>query len=302
MPIKGDNLALYTSREKPFSGYSRDFEQARYVVLGFPYDRTSTYRRGSALAPAAIREASANIETYSLRSNIDVEDIYVCDVGDLDVVDDVSETLRRLELSVRDVHNAGKIPLLIGGEHTLTYGAVRGLGGDVAVVDFDAHLDLRDEYMGERLSHTTHMRRLAEKIGPERVVEVGTRAVAKEEVKFAKDSGIAFYSAYEVRKQGANRIAEMINLRLSAFKSRYITIDIDVLDPAYAPGVGNPEGDGLETHVVIDILQGIVGANLAGLDLVEVCPNYDSGTTAVQAVKIIFEVLGANERDQKLVL
>ena len=229
MPIKGDNLALYTSREKPFSGYSRDFEQARYVVLGFPYDRTSTYRSGSALAPAAIREASANIETYSLRSNIDVEDLGICDVGDLDVVDDVSETLRRLELSVRDVHNAGKIPLLIGGEHTLTYGSVRGLGGDVAVVDFDAHLDLRDEYMGARLSHTTYMRRLAEEIGAERIVEVGTRAVSKDELRYAKDARVTFYSTLEIRKQGAGKISDLINMRLSKFKRRYITIDLSLI-------------------------------------------------------------------------
>jgi len=298
-PIRGDNLKLYTSREKPFGGYSRDFDRARYIVLGFPYDRTSTYRSGSALAPTAIREASANVETYSLRSNIDIEDVEICDVGDLNVVDDVLETLRRLELSVRDIHEAGKVPLVIGGEHTLTYGSVRALKGDIAVVDFDAHLDFRDEYMGEKLSHTTYMRRLAEEIGPDRIVEVGTRAVSKEELEFAKDTGVTFYSVYEVRKQGAARISQLINSKLSKFKTLYITVDLDVLDPAYAPGVGNPEGDGLETFTVIDILEGIVSRNLVGLDLVEVCPNYDNGTTAAQAVRILFEILAAAERRQR---
>ncbi len=298
-PIRGDNLKLYTSREKPFGGYSRDFDRARYIVLGFPYDRTSTYRSGSALAPTAIREASANVETYSLRSNIDIEDVEICDVGDLNVVDDVLETLRRLELSVRDIHEAGKVPLVIGGEHTLTYGSVRALKGDIAVVDFDAHLDLRDEYMGEKLSHTTYMRRLAEEIGPDRIVEVGTRAVSREELEFAKDTGVTFYSVYEVRKQGAARISQLINSKLSKFKTLYITVDLDVLDPAYAPGVGNPEGDGLETFTVIDILEGIVSRNLVGLDLVEVCPNYDNGTTAAQAVRILFEILAAAERRQR---
>lgn len=298
-PIRGDNLKLYTSREKPFGGYSRDFDRARYIVLGFPYDRTSTYRSGSALAPTAIREASANVETYSLRSNIDIEDVEICDVGDLNVVDDVLETLRRLELSVRDIHEAGKVPLVIGGEHTLTYGSVRALKGDIAVVDFDAHLDFRDEYMGEKLSHTTYMRRLAEEIGPDRIVEVGTRAVSREELEFAKDTGVTFYSVYEVRKQGAARISQLINSKLSKFKTLYITVDLDVLDPAYAPGVGNPEGDGLETFTVIDILEGIVSRNLVGLDLVEVCPNYDNGTTAAQAVRILFEILAAAERRQR---
>lgn len=299
MPIRGDNLRLYTSVEKPFSGYNRDFDQAKYVVIGFPYDRTSTYRSGSALGPSAIREASLNIETYSLRSGLDVEDIEICDAGDLVVVDNVEETLRRLELSVREIREAGKVPLLLGGEHTLTYGSVKALGKDVAVVDFDAHLDLRDEYMGERVSHTTYMRRLAEQIGPERIIEVGTRAVAREELQFARESGITFYSTYDVRNQGTGKIAELIDSKLSRFKSRYITLDMDVLDPAYAPGVGNPEGDGLENFSVIDILERIVGRDLVGLDLVEVCPNYDHGTTAAQAAKILYEVLAANERKRE---
>ena len=299
MPIRGDNLRLYTSAEKPFSGCNRDFDQAKYVVIGFPYDRTSTYRSGSAFGPNAIREASLNIETYSLRSGLDVQDIKICDAGDLVVVDNVEETLRRLELSVREIREAGKVPLLLGGEHTLTYGSVKALGKDVAVVDFDAHLDLRDEYMGERISHTTYMRRLAEQIGPERIIEVGTRAVAREELQFARESGITFYSTYDVRNQGIVKIAELISSKLSRFKSRYITLDIDILDPAYAPGVGNPEGDGLENFTVLDILERIVGRDLVGLDLVEVCPNYDNGTTAVQAAKILFEILDANERKRE---
>ncbi|MEM2942604.1 MAG: agmatinase [Candidatus Bathyarchaeia archaeon] len=296
MPIRGGNLALYTSREKTFSGRSLDFEQARFVILGFPYDRTSTYRRGSALAPTAIREASVNIETFSLRSNVDVEDIAICDVGDLDVVDDLAETLRRLEASVRDVQGAGKIPVLIGGEHTLTYGAVRGLGGDVAVVDFDAHLDLRDEYLGSRLSHTTHMRRLAEEIGPERIVEVGTRAISKSELEYARDVGVYFCSTLEIRRHGAEKVSALVAQRLSKFRKRYITIDMDVLDPAYAPGVGNPEGDGLEIGTLIDILTKVAADGVAGLDLVEVCPGCDTGVTAAQAVKVLFEALAAAER------
>jgi len=296
MPIRGDSIKLHTSKERSFSGYGRDFDQAKYVVLGFPYDRTSTYRSGSALAPTAIRESSLNIETYSIRSGVDVEDVAICDVGDLNVVNGVSETLSRLELVVRDIREAGKVPVIIGGEHTLTYGSVRGVGDDVAVIDFDAHLDLRDEYLGEKLSHTTYMRRLAEQIGAERIVEVGTRAVSKEELQYARDAGIAFYSVYDIRKQGVANISRMINSKVSKFRRRYVTVDIDVLDPAYAPGVGNPEGDGLETFTLIDILERIVGRNLVGFDLVEVCPNYDNGATAAQAVKILFEILAAKER------
>jgi agmatinase len=178
----------------------------------------------------------------------------------------------------------------------LTYGAVRGLGGDVAVVDFDAHLDLRDEYMGSRLSHTTYMRRLAEEIGPERIVEVGTRAVSKGELEYARDAGVYFCSTLEIRRHGADKVSTLITRRLSKFRRRYITIDMDVLDPAFAPGVGNPEGDGLEIGTLIDILVRVAGDDLAGLDLVEVCPGLDAGITAAQAVKVLFEALAAAER------
>ncbi len=299
MSAKGDYLKLYTSKERPFSGYSTDFDKSDYVVLGFPYDRTSTYRQGSALAPAAIREASNNIETYSLRSNSDIEDIAICDVGNLDVVDSVSETLHRLELCVSDIHNSGKIPIILGGEHTLTYASIKALKNDVGIVNFDAHMDLRDEYMGEKLSHTTFMRRICEDIGAERIVEVGTRAVSKEELNFANEVGVKFYSAYEIRKQGAQKISEMINSSLSKFENRYITIDVDVLDPAYAPGVGNPEAEGLDASTTIEILNEILGFNIFGIDVVEFSPNYDNGATASQVAKILFEVLATLDNKNK---
>ena len=299
MPVKGDYLELYTSKERPFSGYSKDFDDADYVVIGFPYDRTSTYRQGSALAPMSIREASNNIETYSLRSDVDIEDIAICDVGNLDVVDSVSETLRRLELCISDVSEAGKIPIIIGGEHTLTYAAVKALSDDISIIDFDAHMDLRDEYMGEKLSHATFMRRLVENIGAERIVEVGTRAVSKEELKFADEFGVKFSSAYEIRKQGAGKISDMINSWLSKFKSRYVTIDVDVLDPAYAPGVGNPEAEGLDTSTIIEILKEILDFDIVGIDVVEFCPNYDNGTTATQVAKILFEILATIESKRR---
>jgi agmatinase len=300
MSAEREHLKLYTTREKPFSGHSKDFDKADYVVLGVPYDRTSTYRQGSAQAPTAIREASNNIETYSLRSNIDIEDIAICDVGNLDVVDSVSETLRRLELCVSDIHNSGKIPIILGGEHTLTYASIKALKNDVGIVDFDAHMDLRDEYMGEKLSHTTFMRRICEEVGADKIIEVGTRAVSKEELKFANEAGVKFYSAYEIRKNGAQKISDIINSSLSKFRYRYVTIDTDVLDPAYAPGVGNPEAEGLDTFATIEILNKILDADILGIDVVEFCPNYDNGATASQVVKILFEILATIENKRRI--
>ncbi|WP_455369971.1 agmatinase [[Eubacterium] cellulosolvens] len=299
MSAEREYLKLYTTKEKPFSGYSKDFDKADYVVLGVPYDRTSTYRQGSALAPTAIREASNNIETYSLRSNIDIEDIAICDVGNLDVVDSVSEILRRLELCISDIHNSGKIPIILGGEHTLTYASVKALKNDIGIVDFDAHMDLRDEYMGEKLSHTTFMRRICEEVGADRIIEVGTRAVSKEELKFANEAGVKFYSTYDVRKHGAKKISSMINSAMSGFKKKYVTIDVDVLDPAYAPGVGNPEAEGLDTSTIIEILKEILDLDIVGIDVVEFCPNYDNGATASQVAKILFEILATIENKRR---
>ncbi|MGQ9542605.1 MAG: agmatinase [Candidatus Bathyarchaeia archaeon] len=298
MDMNTGHLELYMTGQTPFTGLSRSMEEARYVVVGVPYDRTSTYRAGSRFAPSRLREASANVETYSLRSEVDIEDVPIFDAGDLNVADDIFETLRRLQLIVREIHTKSKVPIIIGGEHTITYGSVQAFDGDVAIVDFDAHLDLRDEYMGCRMSHTTCIRRLIERIGSDRIIQVGTRAVSKGELEYARNSGLKFYSAYDVREQGPERISEIVNSRLKRFRSRYITIDMDVLDPAYAPGVGNPEGEGLDPHTVIDMLRMIVSPDLVGMDLVEVCPDYDNGATAAQAVKILFETIAAIEQSR----
>ncbi|MEM3382359.1 MAG: agmatinase [Candidatus Bathyarchaeia archaeon] len=292
-------LKLYTTEYTPFAGFTRSIDEATYVVVGVPYDRTSTYRSGSRFAPSKIREASANMETYSLRSGVDIENVPIFDAGDLNVVEDMSETLRRIQLVVREIYTKSKVPIILGGEHTITYGSLQVFDSDVGVVDFDAHLDLRDEYMGCRVSHATHMRRLAERFGPDRIVQVGTRAVSKEELDYARSSGLKFYSTYEVRERGPEEIPRLVNSNLKNFRFRYVTIDMDVLDPAYAPGVGNPEGDGLEPQTVIKILQSVAGSDIVGVDLVEVCPDYDNGVASAQAVKILFETIAAIERHKR---
>jgi agmatinase len=298
--LKMNNLRFYTSPPIPFSGCSMPLQEASYVVIGVPYDKTSTYRPGSRFAPAAIREASVNIETYSLRSDMDVEDVKICDIGDLEIVEDKNETLNRLKLVLSDVIKAAKVPIVIGGEHTITYGAAQAYGKDIAIINFDAHLDLRDEYLKDRLSHTTFMRRLSEEIGPDRIIEVGTRAVCKDELKYAKEVGLTYISTYEIRRLGVGKVAETIKLRLSKFGRIYVTIDMDVLDPSYAPAVANPEGDGLSSNTLITMIRSICNNKVVGLDLVEVTPHYDNGVTAIQSAKILFEAICAIENSRKI--
>ena len=293
MSFRPENLTFYTSGAPPFSGRSSGFEEADYVVVGIPYDKTSTYRSGSKFGPSAIREASSNIETYSLRTNMDVEDLKIYDAGDLNVVDSVEETLKRVKLSVQDVVSSGKIPILIGGEHTLTYGAVQGIGSHVSLINFDAHADLRNEYMGLRVSHATFMRRIVEYIGPKSVLEVGVRALCKEEMQYANETDITTITTRKLRELGPEKAAELVRAETKKFERAYITIDIDVLDPAFAPAVGSPEGDGICPNMLITILNSICNGRTAGIDLVEVAPQYDTGATSAQAARILFEALCA---------
>lgn len=291
---------LFISPPLVFAGSQKTFQEADYVILGIPFDLTSTFRSGARFAPSAIREASLNIETYSFRSGIDVEDLRLHDLGDLDIAGEVGETLKRIELVVKELLEAKKLPVIIGGEHTLTLGAMRAVGSNTALVSFDAHLDLRDEYMGRRFSHTTFMRRISEQIKPKEMFEIGIRAVCKEELDYAKKSGIQFLTVQKIRGDGPEKTIENVMKAIADFEKIYLTIDMDVLDPAFAPAVQNPEPDGLSMQMFLDILCGLCDHRIVAFDLVEVTPHYDQCITAVQAAKTIFEVLCGVEKSKRV--
>jgi agmatinase len=291
---------LFVSPSPVFSGIQRTFEEAEYVILGAPLDVTSTYRSGARFAPLAIREASLNIETHSFRTNMDVEDLKIHDLGDLHISGKVDETLKRLELVTKDLLDAKKMPVVIGGEHTVTLGVIRSLGEKVALVSFDAHLDLRNEYMGLTTSHTTFMRRINEQIKPHKILEIGTRAVCKEELEYAKKSGTQFLTVQQIRRDGVEKTTKKIDALLADCERIYLTIDMDVLDPAFAPAVQNPEPDGLDMPMFLDLLGRVCDHRIVAFDLVEVAPHYDKGITAIQAAKTIFEVLCHVEMTQKM--
>ncbi|MDH5451670.1 MAG: agmatinase [Candidatus Bathyarchaeota archaeon] len=290
---------LFVSPSPVFSGIQKTYEEAKYVILGAPLDVTSTYRSGARFAPLAIREASLNIETHSFRTNMDVEDLKIHDLGDLHISGEVDETLKRLELVTKDLLDAKKMPVALGGEHTITLGIMRSFGENVALVSFDAHLDLRNEYMGLTTSHTTFMRRINEQIKPHKILEIGTRAVCKEELEYAKKSGTQFLAVQQIRRDGIEETTKKIDALLADCEKIYLTIDMDVLDPAFAPAVQNPEPDGLDMPMFLDLLGKVCDHRIVAFDLVEVSPHYDKGITAIQAAKTIFEVLCYMERAQK---
>ncbi len=288
------NHELHVSQTNVFGGFQKPFEEADYVILGVPFDITSTYRTGARFGPAAIRQASLNIETYSFRTGVDVEELRLHDIGDLHVASDTKKMLEALGSVTEEIVKKGKILATIGGEHTITLGIAKGLGdlaSKTAIISFDAHLDLRDEFLGLKVSHTTFMRRISENIKPARIIEVGTRAICKEELAYARKAGIKFFTIPQIREYGSEKIAQQLKDDVARYKHIYLSVDMDVLDPAQVPAVQNPEPDGLDMYTLLNILSHVCDNRVLGFDVIEIAPNYDQGISALQAAKVIFEIL-----------
>jgi agmatinase len=296
------HVELFVSQSNVLGGIQRTFEEANYVIFGIPFDITSTYRTGARFGPTAIRQASLNIETYSFRSGVDVEDLRLHDAGDLHVSADTRKTVEMVKLVVEDILATGKIPVVIGGEHTATLGVAKGLGAKAArtaIVSFDAHLDLRCEFLGLNLSHTTFMQLISEEVKPAKMIEVGTRSVCKEELAYAKKAGIDFFTSHQIIQEGAEKVIRELKEKLSPFDNLYLTVDIDVLDPAYAPAVQNPEPEGISTTALLDIVCGLCDKRVVGFDVLEIAPMYDQGVSSIVAAKVMFEMLCQLEKARK---
>src|SRR5437660_5772762 len=264
---------LYLSPRVPFTGISSTYDDSHFVFFGVPYDKTSTYKAGSRFAPGALRDVSANMELYSVRSDLDLEKVAVHDSGDVDIVEDLSETLTRVKSICSELLDAKKIPIMVGGEHSITKAAADALPEDTGLVSFDAHLDLRDEFLGEKLSHATFMRRVTEKIGPDHIMEVGVRAFSRPELDFTRKSGLTMITPQDLREAGISKTAQRIRGFLSRASHSYVTVDIDVLDSASGPGAGNPEPDGLSTDELLPLIDASMVENIVGFDLVDVEPH-----------------------------
>ncbi len=212
------------------------------------------------------------------------------------------KTVDTLALVVQDIVTAGKKTVAIGGEHTITLGIIKGLGEKakkMALVSFDAHLDMRKEFMGLRVSHTTFNRVINEELKPATIIEVGTRAVCKEELAYANKAGIEFITSQQIRKEGTEKIIDKLKERLAPYENVYFSVDMDVLDPAYSPAVQNPEPEGIDTSTLLDIVCALCDSRVIGFDVVEIAPNYDQGVSAITAAKVMFEMLCHLEKTRK---
>ncbi len=268
-------------------------EEASYVVAGVPFDSSESYRSGSREAPQAIREASREIEDYDMLEDFDLLELAIADIGDIEVsFGSNQETRKRVVETVRFILDNNAVPVLLGGEHTISAFAIEAFPKDTLFLSFDAHLDFREDYLNNRYSHACVLRRAAEHVGYENVVAVGVRSACKEELEDARRfevSFIPFDECYDL---------EALETRLmKAVKGRniYLSIDMDVFDPKDARGVGNPEPLGFFFFDFLKILDFIKGATLAGLDVTEVVPRYDA-YTPVLAAKLIFKVLARYEK------
>ena len=265
-------------------------EHSPLNVIGAPLDYTGTYRPGTRFAPLSIREASCNIELYSITADLFLEDVGFRDHYDVLLPPgDTERAARYIELGLRGVleeTNSGLI-IILGGEHLLTYFSVKQLINNIdTLIVFDAHLDTRDEYLGSKLNHATFLRRLLEAYSDLNIVHIGSRAYSKEELDFAKKSKIKLYNIL-ASLRGDIKLEEMGRV--------YISVDMDVFDPAYAPGVQNPEPLGIDFKTFISILDRIreKSPRVVGVDIVEVNPLVDaSNITSILAAKVALELAG----------
>jgi agmatinase len=284
---------VFYSLPSTFGRRELSVEEASYVVAGIPFDSSESYRSGSREAPQAIREASREIEDYDMLEDFDLLELAIADIGDIEVsFGSNQETRKRVVETVRFILDNNAVPVLLGGEHTVSAFAIEAFPKDTLFLSFDAHLDFREDYLNNRYSHACVLRRAAEHVGYENVVAVGVRSACKEELEDAKRlevSFIPFDECYDL---------EALETRLKkAVEGRniYLSIDMDVFDPKDARGVANPEPPGFFFFDFLKILDFIKGATLVGLDVTEVVPRYDA-YTPVLAAKLIFKVLARYEK------
>jgi agmatinase len=263
----------------------RKGEGRRVVVFGAPYDATTIYRRGSAKAPAAIRAASVSIETFSMRLRRDLGALNLRDAGDLPLAGPAPrDAVERVAKTVQSIVAEGAIPIMIGGEHTISLGAVGPLlhvYPDLNIVVVDAHFDLRDEWEGAKVNHATWARRAAEAAPDGAFHFLGVRSALPEEIAYCETRGFSYAGAPDSRVPGKTPAGSPV----------YLSLDYDGLDPSVFPATGNPEPLGLKTEDLLSLFGILRRHHVVGMDFVEYNPELDNGSCAVTAAWFIREAL-----------
>ncbi|MDP4093153.1 MAG: agmatinase [Bacillota bacterium] len=285
MSLKNGDMTLSTK----FMASCDSYQDSRVVMVGVPMDFTCSFRPGTRFGPQKIREVSIGIEEYSVYRDKNLLDCSYFDCGDLDLpIGNVDASLELIGQAAGEIIEDGKLPLFIGGEHLISVPVIKKVyekyGNDLTVLHFDAHADLREGYLGCANSHASAVRRLTDFMPGRNIYQFGIRSGTKEEFDFARENTNMFkLDVIEPLKSVIPKLG---------LKPVYITLDIDVADPAFANGTGTPEPGGISSKELIESINLLNGLNIVGFDIVEVSPPYDaSDRTAVLAAKIIRDVI-----------
>ncbi|MDD4308651.1 MAG: agmatinase [Thermoplasmata archaeon] len=272
-----------------FSDATAALKDSKYVIFGAPLDITGTHRRGTKKGPESIRHESYTFEPFVPDLDIDLEEVDIYDMGDLPM----KNPRKEISEAVREIIGAEKVPIMMGGEHSVSPYAVEAFS-DVSVLVFDAHLDYREELHGDPNNHACATMRMRHVLKGKPILPVGIRSICKSEFIQAKHDGLNYITADKVRELGTKRLIDLIEDLLPG--KLYISVDIDGIDPSFAPGVGTPEPYGIDPIVVRDVIRHFAG-RAVGFDMVEVCPPADNGNTAALAARLIKDFIAAREKE-----
>lgn len=270
--------------DRNWMGENKDYESANIIMLGLPFDGTVSYRPGSRFAPEQIRLASWGLEEYSPYFEKHLEDCNFHDAGDLEFpLGNTVKSLDLIERNVDEIYKDGKRVFGIGGEHLVTLPEIKAVSkyyDNLAIIHFDAHTDLREEYLGEEFSHSAVIRHVGKIVGYENIKQIGIRSGMKDEFEHMEK-----YNTRAYKYEDLNELKD---------KNIFVTVDLDVLDTSIMPGTGTPEVGGLTFNELLGWFKYISKFNIVGADVVELAPDYDaSGASTAVATKVIRELLMA---------
>ena len=260
-------------------------------LFGIPFDSTHSYKPGCRFGPDVIRDAFNNIEIFMPEFGVDLEQANIKDLGNLQhtvIAQNMIDMVRKTTTELKESSNQ---LIILGGEHSLTYGSYMSYPKDTGYVVFDAHYDLRDEFADTKLSHAAYLRRIVEERGPENIIHVGARAFVKEELEFLTENNIKTISDSDIRSGNGPKLLEQMT---DKFENLYVSIDLDVLDPAFAPGVGNPEAIGITSRELHDMVVALKNKKIKAADIVELNPMLDNGSTASLAARMVSIIIAMN--------
>lgn len=272
-----------------FIGCDSDYEESKIVLFGAPFDSTTSFRPGARFGSSAIRHESFGIETYSPYQDKDLTDLKVFDCGDLELCfGSPEDALKDIEEQARKIVNDGKLPIMLGGEHLVTFAAVKAVFEKypkMHIIHFDAHADLRDDYLGAKLSHACVIRRCYELVGDGRIHQFCIRSGDREEFRFADEHT-------DMHKFDFDGLTELIEELKSDNLPVYFTIDLDCLDPSVFCGTGTPEAGGVNFKELLNAILEVSKTKIVGADLNELAPMLDiSGASTAVACKVLRELI-----------